>query len=218
MYFLSATFWSLSKDKVNSECSWRTKDILLDYKWAGITEVWQTPIGCIKWNIQYSVEYPLIFKGSSCILAMAHQPLCLLSWSRVVTHKKANHSRIQVPGGTQELSFYPIYWTLWVFTQLITQSWQGIVYVKGKATLTPLTNVSARDQSLIWTFGSFVSFVHAWGNDSGKLHRWSGVSCEFSLRAPQATWCTETRMWLVFASAHKWIKAKCHPVLQNERK
>lgn len=100
-------------------------------------------MGCIKWNIQYSAEYRLVFKGTSCTFAMAHQPLCLLSWNRVVTHTKVNHSRIQVPERTEEQSFYLIYWTLWVFTQLIFQSWQGIVYARGKVTLTPLTNVSA---------------------------------------------------------------------------
>lgn len=58
MYFLRVfiSFSLLSKDKIKSECHCSTKDILLDYRRTGVTNVWQAPMGCLKWNIQYSVD------------------------------------------------------------------------------------------------------------------------------------------------------------------
>lgn len=79
MYFLSATSLLWSKDKVNTECQCSTKDILLNCRRTGVTKVLQAPMGCLKWNIHYSVNILLSSRDPPADLqrVVSHFACCL---------------------------------------------------------------------------------------------------------------------------------------------
>lgn len=158
-------------------------------------------MGCIKWNIQYSVEYPLRFKWSSCTFAMGHEPLCLLFWSRVINPYKSKPQQDPSSWKKGGIKFLPDILNILCLYAINFSELAGCSLCQGKSDLHTSYQCLCRDQPLIWTFASFVSIVHVRGNDFVQLHWWAVIWGEFSLQAPWATRCTETRMWLVFGSA-----------------